>query len=267
MDPQLQISVEKVLKSLHLTDAVKKKELCVVLVDITDLKRPRMAEINGNEMMYAASLPKLAILLTAFVQIEQGEMALDPETHKMLSAMIRNSSNMAATKMYRRVGPEKIADVLQSPKYMLYDADGYGGLWCGKEYGQGDAWRRDPLARMSHAATAMQTARFYYLLETQQLVSASRTQQMKSILAKPALEHKFVKGLKRKPDIKIYRKSGTWRKWHADSALVECKRYKYIIVALAAHRKGNRWLEQLAAPLHDLIVPQPQRGGLPQSPG
>jgi beta-lactamase class A len=53
----------------------------------------------------------------------------------------------------------------------------------------------------------------------------------------------------------MFRKSGSWRKWHADSALVEYGRYKYIMVALAEHRKGNRWLERLAAPLHDLIVP------------
>jgi beta-lactamase class A len=50
-----------------------------VVVDITDPQRPRMAEINGQEMMYAASLPKLAVLLGP-VLIENGEMTLDEAT-------------------------------------------------------------------------------------------------------------------------------------------------------------------------------------------
>jgi beta-lactamase class A len=256
LDQKLQMKVEQIIEKLQLKEASQKKQLSVVLVDITDLKRPRLASINGNEMMYAASLPKLAILLAAFVQIEEGQMVLSPKTRKTMTSMIRDSSNMAATEMFRRVGPERIAETLQSPEYMLYDVKGDGGLWCGKEYGQGDAWRRDPLARLSHAATAMQTARFYYLLETRQLVNPTLTQEMKVMLSKPGLQHKFVKGLQARPGVQIYRKSGTWRKWHADSALVEYKRYRYIIAALAAHRKGNKWLERLAAPLHDLIVPR-----------
>jgi beta-lactamase class A len=255
MDQTLQREVKQVLNNLKLTEAAKRKQLCLALVDITRLERPRVATINGHEMIYAASLPKLAILLAAFVQIEAGKLTLDPETRKTLTAMIRISSNMAATDMFRRIGPERIAHILQSPKYRLYDPQGGGGLWCGKEYGQGDAWRRDPLANLSHAATAIQTARFYYLLETRQLVTPSLTKEMKAILSQPGLHHKFVKGLMYRPGAKMFRKSGSWRKWHADSALVEYGRYKYIMVALAEHRKGNRWLERLAAPLHDLIVP------------
>jgi beta-lactamase class A len=53
----------------------------------------------------------------------------------------------------------------------------------------------------------------------------------------------------------MYRKSGSWRHWHADSALVEQGGYRYILVALAEHPAGGRWLARMAAPIHRLVVP------------
>ena len=156
--------------------------------------------------------------------------------------------------MLERVGPQRLSNILRSPTSRLYDPEFNGGLWVGKEYGKGEAWKRDPLHDLSHGATALQTARFYYLLETQQLLSPSLTREMKAILSNPQIHHKFVKGLEQRPGAKIYRKSGTWKSWHADSILVEHDNHKYIAVGLAQHPDGGRWLEQIIAPLHDLIV-------------
>ncbi len=255
-DPLLQRNLERVIESIGLGPAVKKKQLSIDLVDITDLRHPRVAAINGNNMVYAASLPKIAILLGAFVEIERGKMQLDFDTSETLINMIRNSSNQAATRMYPRVGQERIAEILQSDRYHLYDRDANGGLWVGKEYGKGKAWQRDPLHHLSHGATAMQTARFYYLLETGRLVAEPLAREMKEILSKPAINHKFVKGLKEShPEAKIYRKSGSWRHWHADSAIIESAGHKFIVVALANSPRGGQWLQKLITPLYDLIVP------------
>ena len=68
-DPRLQKALETRLGSLHLKKATARKDLSVVVVDITDISEPRMAYVNPNEMMYAASLPKIAILLGAFEKI------------------------------------------------------------------------------------------------------------------------------------------------------------------------------------------------------
>lgn len=257
-DPELQKGLERILADLWLDGAAKRKALSVALVDITDLKHPRVAAVNGNHMVYAASLPKLAILLGAFKEIEAGRMTLDPETRQTLTVMIRYSSNTAASEMMRRVGPERIAEILQMPDCQLYDPEKNGGLWCGKEYGRTKAWQRDPLNNLSHGATVLQTARFYYLLETQQLVSPELSQEMKNILADPGIGHKFVRGMKRRPGAKFYRKSGTWKIWHADSAMIEYGDHKYIVVALAENRLGGQWLEKLIVPLHDLIVKKPK---------
>jgi len=254
-DRQLQRQLEKTLASLGLDKAVKNKKLSVTLVDITNLDKPRLAEVNGDEMVYAASLPKIAILLGAFVDIEEGRMALDGDTRASLTRMIRVSSNQDATRMLNRVGKEHLLGILQSPKFHLYDPQVNGGLWVGKEYGKSSAYKRDPLHHLSHGATSMQVARFYYLLETGQLVDSKLTAEMKSMLGNPGINHKFVKGLADFPDAKIYRKSGSWRQWHADSALVEAHGHKYIIVGLVEDARGGAWLSSLIKPVHEFMVP------------
>lgn len=267
-DPLLQQGLEESLFSLGLLKAVKKKRLSVALVDITDHTSPRLAAVNGNEMMYAASLPKIAILLGAFERFARGELTLDDETHNKLTLMIRNSSNHAANEILNLVGKSYLARLLRSPRYALYDPDRNGGLWIGKDYGKTPAWKRDPIHNLSHGATALQAARFYYLLETGRLVSPELSRQMKSILGRPAIHHKFVKGLEgARPGSRIYRKSGTWKQYHADSAIIERDGRCYIAVALANSPRGERWLSNLIVRLDELIFRSETSPPRPSSPG
>ena len=253
-DAKLQSHLENVIKKQGLWQQVKNKHLSITLVDITDIQSPKMASVNGNEMVYAASLPKIAILLGAFVEIEKGRLKPDVKLWQDMTDMIRSSSNSAATRVLELVGRERVLEILQEPRFSLYDAEHNGGLWVGKAYGKSPAFHRDPMHNISHGATSMQAAQFYYLLETGQLVSPELTVKMKEILSKPAINHKFVKGLADRPGVKIYRKSGSWKQFHADSALIESGKYKYIIVGLVENRKGGQWLTHLAGPLHDLVV-------------
>jgi len=254
-NPDMQKMLEQHIASLHLTGATRDKRLAVALVDITDPAAPAMAQVNGDEMMYAASLPKIAILLAAFERIAEGKLPLDDDLRKTMTDMIRHSSNTAATEMIRKVGGDYINTVLASPKYKLYDPSHNGGLWVGKEYSGSKAFHRDPLYHLSHGATAMQTARYYYLLETGQLVSPKHSHEMKSILSKPGISHKFVKGLQTDyPDVQMYRKSGTWRSFHADSALIEHDGRRYIAVALAKDPQGGEWMKKLIHEMDEIIL-------------
>jgi beta-lactamase class A len=63
-----------------------------------------------------------------------------------------------------------------------------------------------------------------------------------------------VKGLKAYPNLEIFRKSGSWKTYHSDSALVRGDGLAYIIVALTHNPRGSIWLEQLAGPIHELAV-------------
>ena len=215
-----------------------------------------MAAINGDAMLYAASLPKIAILLGAFVEVERGRITLDKKTRQSLTDMVRVSSNVEATRMLNRVGKKNLISILRSNRYRLYDPATNGGLWVGKEYGKSAAYNRDPLHNLSHGATALQTARFYYLLETGRLVGRGLSREMKRMLGNPGIDHKFVKGLGDYRGVKVYRKSGSWHRWHADSAIIEDGVRKYILVGLAEDANGGQWLEELAREIHLMMVPR-----------
>jgi beta-lactamase class A len=257
IDTGLQRGLEHAVRDLGLANEAGNRRLALALVDVTDANSPRLAMLNGNEMMYAASLPKVAILFGAFAEVESGRLALD-ETHiEAMTNMIRYSSNDDASRVLAWVGPERLLEILQSDRYRFYDAAGAGGLWVGKAYSKDGAYRRDPIRHLSHSATAFQVARLYYLLATDALFTPRLNELMKEILSKPGIRHKFVKGLESRPGVRIYRKSGTWKNFHSDSALVEYGHYRYIIVGLTEHPHGGDWLVRLAAPLHDLVVSPP----------
>ncbi|WP_158224596.1 serine hydrolase [Agaribacterium haliotis] len=253
-DERLQAQLEQVISKLQLGSAVAEDKLAVSFVDITDIDKPRVASVNGEQMYYAASLPKLTILLAAFVEIERKQLTLSDKLWRDMNDMIRHSSNAAATRVLNKVGREQLIDILQEQDFALYDRQHGGGLWLGKAYDKSPAYARDPLNNLSHGASAMQTARFYYLLESGRLVEPELSAKMKEILVKPGINHKFVKGLSQVQGLNLYRKSGTWKHFHADSVLVEAENYRYIAVGLAQSRDGGRWLEQLALPLEQIIA-------------
>jgi beta-lactamase class A len=255
-DQALQLQLEQMVRKQGLWRAVRNGELALLLAIVTDPAKPRLAQLNAHRMMYAASLPKIAILFGAAVAIEQGRLQLTDDLHQDIVNMIRVSCNDCATRVLARVGREKLLDLLQAPEYAFYDANGEGGLWVGKDYAAANAYHRDPLFGLSHGATAFQVARFYYRLETGTLVSPEYTQLMLDALSKPGINHKFVKGLNGIPGIEILRKSGTWKTFHADSALVHYRGQTYIIVGLANNRNGGQWLAQLASPLNDIVSAQ-----------
>jgi len=253
-DSYLQAGLQSKLKDLGLSRYAADRKLALALVDITEPKHPRVATVNAYEMMYAASLPKIAILLGAFQKADEGKLTIDPPTEQLLTDMIRRSSNSAATIMLERVGYDYVADMLQSERYDLYDEDLNGGLWVGKPYAKDGAVKRDPLYNLSHGATPFEVARFYYLLATDRLVSPEACDRMREILSEPAINHKFVAGLNSaRPGSKIFRKSGTWRTYHADSAIVERNGRRYIAVAMANHPSGGKWLSQIIVAMDDLI--------------
>ena len=255
VNPELQAQLEQIIAKRSLEREVSTNRLSITLLDITDIEHPRLAHINGKNTIYAASLPKLAIMLAVFEEVHQGKLELTEEIEESLKLMIQASSNQEATRLYELVGPARIAEILQSDRYQLYDIDAGGGLWVGKPYGKQPAWKRDPLKNASHAANGIQVARFYFMMEQNELTSPAYCLMMKDILADSVINHKFAKGLKSKnPDAEIYRKSGTWRNYHSDSALIERPDgRKYIAVGLTQIDNGGKLLENIIVDIDALI--------------
>ncbi len=109
------------------------------------------------------------------------------------------------------------------------------------------------MANTSHGATARQAARFFVLLDKGMLVSPAASASMKAILSNPGISHKFVRGLSSHDEARVYRKSGTWRDFHADAALVEDGDRKWVAVGLTRHPQGSRMLEELIVVLDELV--------------
>jgi beta-lactamase class A len=255
-DPNLQASLEQMLAGLHpeFMKAVKNKKLAVAVVDVTQLREPRVASVNGDVMLYAASLPKIAIVLGAFVKAERGELDLNDTVMEELHQMVRKSSNQAASSVLSRVGIEDLAEILQSEPLRLYDPKHNGGLWVGRPYGKGPVWKRDPLHGLSHGASAMQAARLYYLIITEQAVTPEHHHMIAEIFSKPGVDHKFVKGMRDRPDAEVFRKSGTWKQFHADSGIITRPNMEYIVVALVDHEGGGEGLEELIVAIDNLML-------------
>lgn len=230
------------------------RHFAVSLVDVTDPLHPRYAGVNDTVMMYAASLPKIAILLAGFERIKEGKMSYTPEIREMFTRIARYSSNEDSSRAVRLIGFDSIAATLTSQRYRLYDTSSNGGLWVGKAYGgPSDYWKGDPLHNLSHGANTLQIARFFTLLAQDKLVDSERNRDLKEVLSRPGINHKFVKGLNGVPGVTIYRKSGSWKNWHSDAALIEFEGKRYVAAALTEDPKGSQMLEQLIRGLHGLI--------------
>jgi beta-lactamase class A len=247
-DKRLQAGLELALKR-HVSwrPLMNAGKMAVGLVDLSNPTVPRFAQVNGNTMMYAASLPKLMVLLAAFQGFEDGTLKETSEIHRDLIEMIRRSSNPAASQVIGRIGLRKIEALASDRRYGFYDPPTGGGIWVGGTYSHGGEENPEPITGRLYTATAYQVCRFYYLLAYGRLINPERSGQMLKILAFPDLPGKFVSVLETAvPPNRLYRKSGEVRGFHGDSVLVwaETGRH-YILVALIENERGEQILKEL----------------------
>lgn len=63
VDSSLQSRLEtEIMNNSEWADLIASKKMAVGVVDLSNPEKVRFARINGNYMMYAASLPKIALL-------------------------------------------------------------------------------------------------------------------------------------------------------------------------------------------------------------
>lgn len=146
VDPGLEEKLYELLEeNPTYAELIKEKRLAVGLVDLSTPYQARFARINGNEMMYAASLPKIAVLLATMDALDKNELEETPQIKELMHQMICYSNNQASTALIDKLGYKKIESVLTDPKYELYDEDYGGGLWVGKRYAASGERHPDPI--------------------------------------------------------------------------------------------------------------------------
>lgn len=256
VDVKLQAKLENRLKqNKRWASLIRHERMSIGLVDLTHPESPRFARINGDIMLYAASLPKIAVLLSAYQAFEDGILNETPAIMRDINDMIKRSGNASASRMIDRLGYRYIEKVLRDKKYKLFDPENGGGLWVGKRYARYGKRYPDPLKNLVHGASATQVCRFYYLLATGRLINLHRCRQMLDILSEPEIHHKFVNALDGiTQNVHVYRKSGTWRIYHADSALVWGPKWRrYILVALVEDRHGEQLMRELLPAMEEVL--------------
>jgi beta-lactamase class A len=220
---------------------------------VLDLRTLRLAMIHPDRGEYAASVPKIGILLAYFTLHPEAARGLDPETKHELGLMAKLSSNEMAAKFSREMGLKQIQQVLNDAGF--YDEKRGGGIWVGKHYGRSGERYGDPAGDNSHAATVRQLLRYYLMLEQGKLVSPEASKVMREIFESPQIPHdriKFVKALESR-DVKIIRKWGSWENWLHDTAVVTGGGRHYILVGLTRHSRGDEYLEELAKAVDDEV--------------
>src|ERR1039457_3136004 len=251
INPSLQVRLEKIDADLRGKYGMTTEQTAVGLLDLNTL---RLAMIHPDREEYAASIPKIGILLAYFQLHPEAATNLSAQTRHELGLMAKASNNEMAAKFSREMGLKQIQAVLNS--YHFYDTNHGGGIWVGKHYGQGDERYGDPIGDNSHAATVRQLLRYFLMLERGKLVSPAASKTMREIFASPDIPHddiKFVKGLEGR-DVQIIRKWGSWEDWFHDTAVVTGGGRHYILVGLTKHPKGDEYLVDRAKAVDDLMV-------------
>jgi beta-lactamase class A len=223
-------------------------------VGVLDLNGLRLALLRPDRIEYAASVPKVGILLAYFQSHPGAATNLDAQTRHELGLMAKASNNEMATKFSQEIGLRQIQQVLNAQGF--YDTNHGGGLWIGKHYGKGGERIADPVGGHSHGATVRQVLRFFLLLEQGKLVSAEASKTMREIFLSPEIPNddtKFVKALNGR-NVQIIRKWGSWENWRHDAAVITGPTRHYILAALTHHAKGDDYLEDLARAVDDLMA-------------
>lgn len=250
-DPKLQTQLERVDADLRARFGMTTEHTAVGVLDLNTL---RLAMIHPDRIEYAASVPKIGILLAYFELNPEAATNLSAQARHELGLMAKTSSNEMAARYSQELGLKRIQAVLD--KYKFYDASRGGGIWVGKHYGKGGERYGDPVGDNSHGATVRQLLRYFLLLEQEKLVSPVASRLMREIFASPEIPHddiKFVKGLKDR-NVQIIRKWGSWQNWLHDTAVITGGGRHYVLVALTEHPRGDDYLVALSQAVDDLLT-------------
>ncbi len=227
----------------------------IAVIDLTDPKTPRLAQVRGDEPVYPASVVKFVYLMAAYAWREQGRLRFDAALEADLDAMIRRSSNSATQAVFRRITGTSAGPELEGREYETFrrqrvaiDAwlsslgindlhavnptyDGGGDLFGrdrqflrDRSIGSGAPAAGDEYVNRN-AMTASGTARLLALLATDRALSADdsravRERMKRDVREQPHLSARIAGGVATMVGCRVFTKSGTWGPIFADAGIV-----------------------------------------------
>ncbi len=92
----LQDFLEKTARALVAVDPMLQKgTFQVTIIDLSKTQQPRLAQLNGEQRVYPASVVKFIYLIAAYRWMEEKRIELDAEWQRHLKRMIRYSDNQS----------------------------------------------------------------------------------------------------------------------------------------------------------------------------
>jgi beta-lactamase class A len=175
-------------------------ELAITLVDLRDVKQPKVASFRGDVRIYPASVVKLFYLAAAHQWLEEGKLKDAAELRRALHDMIVDSSNDATHYVLDSLtgttgGPElpddemKIWGEKRNAVNRYFAALGYTNInvnqktWSDGPYGRERMWVGKDYANRNSLTTDA-TAQLLSQIVLRQCVSAERSEQMLRLLAR-----------------------------------------------------------------------------------
>ena len=105
----------------------------------------------------------------------------------------------------------------------------------------------------------MAAARFYYGIMNGSILGRRYMPLLEEMFGEPGIKHKFVKGLQQRKGLKIFRKSGSWKDFHADSGVFVRDNLAYIAVAIDRHPIAGREMVSGIRIVDKLMLERAQR--------
>lgn len=230
----------------------------MVSVGLCDPHTNEYGMFMGDTMRYAACVAKLLVILGVYEEEANGKLTITREMEAAMSRMIRLSSMPEAGELARKVGIKRILEIAQSPRYRLYDKERGGGMWHGRPFWGGGPMYRDPVANLSHAVTARQVLRYYWMLDHGLLVSPESSRRMEDVFQDDTvcgiLDHKIVHALRMRGGMAFIRKSGWYPPQQNDTALITGPGRHYILCCFVRSGSGDQVIEAISKRLDDFMI-------------
>lgn len=179
---------------------VAENEIWMTVIDARDPRDPRIGHYQGDAPVYPASVPNVAIMVTAYDQVATGQLEMTEALFDDIRAMVHRSSNPATSRVLDRVcntafGPALEGDALESYEWKKHTIHrhmtdlGLEDLFIiNKTYGPGVPFygrerailgeRAGDNFERSNMMSTNATARLFYMLWRRALVSPEASAEM-----------------------------------------------------------------------------------------
>ena len=257
-------SVDKAVKDFS-SQQLKREEVAVTLVDLTDSAHPSRASFRGSERIYPASVVKMFYLAAAHRWMEDKRLQDTPELRRAMKDMIVESYNEATHYVLDMLtgttsGPElPDAELAEWFNRRNVVTEYFRGLGYTNVIAHKKPWCEGPYGRESQAIHAFEpkrnflstddTARLLVEIALGKCVTPARSAEMMELMKRDPFatggdvedQAQGFTGLALKPGDKLWSKAGWTSQTRHDAAYVELPNgRKFVLVAFTENHANER---------------------------